>query len=340
MTGVRHETVAETDDGMRLDRWLRHQCPGVNQGQVQKWLRTGQVRVDGSRADAARRVVMGEEVRIPPYDASAAPARKADQDASWLREHVLHQDKFIIGLNKPAGLAVQGGSGTARHVDGMLAALQGKAPEPPRLVHRIDKDTAGVLLLARDRAVARGLTAAFKGRTVRKIYLAVVAGVPSAHQGEIRAALRKAVPPSAEQAPGARGRRERMVIDEISGDSARTLFEVVDHVHRRAALIALAPLSGRTHQLRVHCADALGTPILGDGKYGGEKAFLTGLELGNQMHLLARGVSLPHPDHGCDMHLTAPIPHHMHATLKELGLGVGLKLPGRFDDVFGDAAEL
>ncbi|CCQ74573.1 RluA family pseudouridine synthase [Magnetospira sp. QH-2] len=320
MTGVQHIPVPEDDDGMRLDRWFRRLFPQVNQGRLQKLLRSGQIRVDGGRVKAAHRLTSGQQVRVPPLGDPVAAQPKPYQpidprQADDLRQRILHQDDHLLVIDKPAGLAVQGGSGTTKHLDGMLDALKLGAKERPRLVHRLDKDTAGVLVLARSAKVARELTALFKSREARKLYWAVVVGIPSPDQGRIVAPLVKL--------PGKAG--ERVVVDEEQGKKAETEFRIVDRAGNKAAWLALEPLTGRTHQLRAHCL-YLGKPILGDGKYGGPEAFLSGVPQAKKLHLLARAIRFPHPAGGM-LEVTAPLPPHMAQTWEYLGFQANLKDP-------------
>jgi len=315
MNQVHHVTVAEEEAGLRLDRWFRRRFPDLAHGRLQKLLRTGQVRLDGQRAAAGARVAPGQVVRVPPLSLEAA-ARKAapappapDQAAlEALRDAVLYRDDWVLAIDKPAGLAVQGGSGQRQHLDAMLDALRLGAAERPRLVHRLDKDTSGVLLLARSLAAARALAETFKGKAARKTYWAAVAGVPRPARGRIVLPLSKAA--------GRGG--ERMGGDRAAGKEAITLYETVARSDRRASWLLLAPLTGRTHQLRVHCA-ALGHPILGDGKYGGRAAFLDGDLPIRRLHLHAREIAVPHPADGTTLRITAPLPAHMQATWDALG---------------------
>lgn len=329
--GVTMVAVTAADAGLRIDRWFRRHYPEVSHGRLEKWLRLGHVRIDGRRAKAGDRLVAGCIVRVPPRPAAspgtpAAPPRRPivplDADAAAaLQARVLHRDSFVLVLDKPAGLAVQGGSKVARHLDAMLDALA-FGGERPRLVHRLDRDTSGVLVLARSAAAAQALTAAFRGRAVRKLYWAVVAGVPSPAEGRIALPLAKA--------GGADG--EKMIVDEVRGRTAITDYRLVDHAGRRAAWLALEPLTGRTHQLRAHMA-ALGTPILSDGKYGGTAAFVAGTDITRRLHLHARTVVLPHPDATAQRPLltvSAPLPPHILATFRFFG----------FDEHRPDAGQL
>lgn len=311
MSGVRHETVGRDEDGMRLDRWFRARYPELTQGRLQKLLRTGQVRLDGGRAKADSRVVAGQSVRVPPLGDSPSPSLPAtprpvsEQAARDLRERVLWHDDEVLALDKPAGLAVQGGSGVSRHLDGMLSSLQFDADEAPRLVHRLDRDTSGVLLLARTRVAAHWLTRAFRERSTEKTYWAIVIGAPRPSEGDIRLNLLK------EGGHGA----ERVVVVPEGGQKAVTQFTTIAHAGKRAAWLAMRPLTGRTHQLRVH-AVAMGHPIIGDGKYGGAEAHPGGFA--KQLHLHARHIVLRRPD-GRAVDVTAPPPPHFLAALDLLG---------------------
>jgi len=327
MSGVQVIAVAADEAGLRLDRWFRQHYPELGHGRLEKLLRTGQVRVDGARAKAGLRLEAGQQVRVPPLPpaAAAAPPRRrpvSDSDAAALRAAVLHQDDAVLAIDKPAGLAVQGGTGTGRHLDAILDALRLGARERPRLVHRLDKDTSGVLLLGRTRAAAAALTQAFRDRQTRKIYWAIVAGVPQPRRGRLAAPLRKG---------GGRG-RERVHVDAEAGQAAVTDFAVVEAVGRQAAWLELRPLTGRTHQLRAHCAE-LGTPILGDGKYGGADAYLSGMPLARQLHLHARAITIAHPDGGA-LTVEAPLPRHFLQTMSALGID-----RSQYEDPFADLDE-
>jgi len=321
MPPLKNVIVAPGDAEIRLDRWFKAHYPGIKHGELQKLLRTGQVRVDGKRAKANLRLAEGMEVRVPPMaravkDMTSRPAQKdlpvAAEDAADLRRRVLCRDKDVIVLDKPAGLAVQGGTATRRHLDGMLDALRFESQERPRLVHRLDKDTSGVLVLARNRLAARFLTAAFRGRDVRKLYLAVTSGVPRPHRGRISLALAK----------GGMSGHQRMgpVAAGASGRArgAITLYDTLDSAGTRAALVALMPQTGRTHQLRVHLA-AVGTPIMGDGKYGGRAAFVEGHRLEKRLYLHARAIEIPQQGGGV-LQAQAPFPAHLEDALKVFGL--------------------
>ncbi len=305
MSGVDTRQVSADEGDVRLDRWFRRHFPGLTQGQLQKLLRTGQVRVDGGRAKANQRLEPGQEIRIPPMPPPRAPDKASPRpridaaEAEALRAAVLYKDDDVIAINKPPGLAVQGGSGTVKHLDGMLDVLRFGAPDRPRLVHRLDKDTSGVLLLGRSPAAAARLTEAFRRKTTRKLYWALVVGVPAKRNGKIDLALAKG--------PAQGG--ERMMTGTADGKRAVTHYAVLDAAAREVSWLALMPVTGRTHQLRAHCA-ALGTPILGDGKYGGKEAFVQGRGVSRKLHLHAREIALPQPGGGV-LTVTAPLPEHL-----------------------------
>ncbi len=309
MSGVELLDVAADDDDVRLDRWCKRHLPGVPHGRLEKLLRTGQIRVDGKRAKGNLRLRAGQQVRLPPVptaktDGAPAPQRQevTPDMVREVRAMVRHRDDAIIVIDKPAGLAVQGGSGTHRHLDGMLDALKFDAPERPRLVHRLDKDTSGVLVLARSASVARALARTFQTRDVDKTYWALVAGMPPSDEGTINMALGKQ--------PGSGG--EKMGPDAPDAKPAVTEFRVIDRAGARVAWLELKPVTGRTHQLRAHCAFT-GMPILGDGKYGGADAFVGPEQVARRLHLHARAIALPHPA-GHRLRVTAPLPAHMKAS--------------------------
>jgi 23S rRNA pseudouridine955/2504/2580 synthase len=313
MTGVETVTVRPEDGVGRLDRWFRRRYPALSHGRLEKLLRTGQIRVDGKRARAGDPVAPGQAIRVPPLPDSPAPApapatpHPRPQDLALLRGAVIYRDDWAIVVNKPAGLAVQGGTNTDRHVDALLDGLRFGSAERPRLVHRLDKDTSGVLLIARNPAAASFFTRAFREKSTRKIYWAIVVGLPEMRQGRIDLGLAKI---------GGRG-RERVHADDAEGKTAITYYRVIDHAGATASWLALLPVTGRTHQLRAHCA-ALGTPILGDGKYGGAAAHLAGGAAAHRLHLHARSLEIPHPNGGI-LRATAPLPPHLRRTWEFFG---------------------
>jgi 23S rRNA pseudouridine955/2504/2580 synthase len=316
-------TVAGADGSVRLDRWFKRHYPALGHGHLEKLLRTGRIRVDGKRARSNDRVVPGQTIRIPPLDQMAAPGPQAARqvspgDEAMLQDAVLHRDDAVIVLNKPPGLAVQGGSGTERHVDGLLDALRFGSEVRPRLVHRLDKETSGVLVLARTTAAAAFLARAFREKTTRKIYWAIVIGLPKLRQGRIDLALAKL--------PGREG--ERVRADPEEGKRAVTYYHVVDSAGSEASWVALLPVTGRTHQLRAHCA-AIGTPILGDTRYGAAAAHLAGVPGAKRLQLHARSLSIPHPLGGT-LRITAPLPRHMRQSWEFFGF------PDEIEDPFAD----
>lgn len=330
MSAVQTRQVGPEDGGQRLDRWLKRQFPQITQILIEKACRKGEIRVDGGRVKASSRIEAGQTVRIPPLpDTPAAPPTPktgiSPADAEMIQRAVLWKDAHIIALNKPAGLPSQGGSGQgARHVDGLTEALTFGFKERPVLVHRLDKDTSGVLLLARTPRVARRLAEAFRHREARKIYWALVAGVPQPAKGTIRYGLLKT---------GGRGAGEKMrcihpaEVDQTEGAKrAMTEFAVLERLAGRAAWMALSPITGRTHQLRAHMAE-MGHPIIGDGKYGGSAQENLGDGWGagiggavsRKLHLHARSLRIMHPVTNNLLDLIAPLPDHMEQSWKLFG---------------------
>ncbi|MFM5917366.1 MAG: RluA family pseudouridine synthase [Novosphingobium sp.] len=310
---VRQFTVQADDEGVRLDRWFKRHLPQVGFATISRWARTGQIRIDGKRADPADRLAAGQVVRVPPGadtpTAKGPRARKplTPEQREMALDMVIRTTPSAFVLNKPPGLATQGGSGTFEHVDGLLDALASESEPRPRLVHRLDKDTSGVLLIARTPGSAAGYSKHFSSRSARKIYWALVVGVPQIDDGLIELPLGKQ--------PGSGG--EKMMVDESGeGQTARTRYRVLDRAGNRAAWVELQPLTGRTHQLRVHMA-AIGHPIVGDGKYGGPDAFLSG-SISRKMHLHARRLVIPAPG-GETIDVTADLPEHFAASLASLG---------------------
>jgi 23S rRNA pseudouridine955/2504/2580 synthase len=317
---VQMRAVSGDEAGLRLDRWFQRHFPELSHGALQKLLRTGQVRLDGKRVEGKDRVEPGQTVRLPP-GVTAAPVpssqskprsakpQLSERETQEIQSLVIHRDDWVIALNKPSGLAVQGGSGTERHVDGLLDGLRFGFEDRPRLVHRLDKDTSGLLLIARTGQAAKRLSESFRDRETEKLYWAVVVGVPPRMEGAIDLPLAKR--------PGARD-RETMQVDHEEGQKALTHFKVMDRAGDRAALMALWPRTGRTHQLRVHCAE-IGCPILGDRKYGGEEALLSAVADSRRLHLHARRLTLPHPSGKGTLRLQAEPPAHFKRTLEAFG---------------------
>jgi 23S rRNA pseudouridine955/2504/2580 synthase len=316
MPEARTFTVSEDDDGIRLDRWFKRHLPEVNFNLVSRWARTGQLRLGGKRAVPGDRVEAGQEIRVPPLD--QAPTRTRPQprrepltadEEQFVREMVIFEDPGAYVLNKPPGLATQGGTKTHQHLDRLLDGLADDRGRP-KLVHRLDKDTSGALLVARTARSAGHFAKAFSGRTAKKVYWALVVGVPEPEQGTIDAPLAKQ--------PGTGG--EKMHVDEEHGLPAKTRWRVIDRAGNRAAWVELQPLTGRTHQLRAHMA-ALGHPIVGDAKYGGAEAFLTG-GVSRKLHLHARRIRIDAPDGG-KIDVTAELPPHFAESLATLGFDAG-----------------
>lgn len=332
MSRVQMVTVEQGEGDQRLDRWLKRRFPHLAQARIEKMCRKGELRVDGARCKSSTRVEAGQVVRVPPLPepgqvTSAPKPTVSDDDARLIQSCVLYRDDHIIALNKPAGLPTQGGSKQRRHVDGMAEALRFGYDDKPRLVHRLDKDTSGVLLLARTRAVAGALTGAFRARTTRKIYWAAVAGVPSPQMGTIRYGLVKA------PGHGRAGENEKMrclhpdEVDQVEGAKrAVSDYAVLSPLAKRAAWVALVPVTGRTHQLRAHMAE-IGHPIIGDGKYGGSSqenlgdgwGAGMGGEISRKLHLHARHLAITHPVTGARLQFTAPLPDHMARTWDVVG---------------------
>jgi 23S rRNA pseudouridine955/2504/2580 synthase len=314
---VAARTVADDEADIRLDRWLRRHFPGLTQGAIQKLCRTGQVRVDGHRSEAATRLAAGQSVRIPPLPTAPEPRPTPAIDPNTARDLqrlVIHRDEHLLVINKPHGMPVQGGPGIVHHLDALLDALRFGSADRPRLVHRLDRDTSGVLLLARTPGTAAKLAAAFRTRAVEKTYWAVVAGRPVPPEGRIDLPLRRI--------GGARGERTE-IADRDDKDAARAItdYRTLDHAGQKLAWLELRPLTGRTHQLRVHCV-AIGAPILGDVKYARpdqNNAFsATVVGLPDELHLHARALALPHPAGGTLL-VEADLPPHMTQTFRTLG---------------------
>lgn len=313
MIGVRMLTVEDDEAGMRLDRWFLVHFPNLPFGRVQKLIRTGQVRVDKGRVGTSTRLEAGQTVRVPPVDDAPrvvdGPKINA-ADATFLRDLILYEDDEIYVFNKLHGLAVQGGSGTKRHIDGMLKSLPNKKGEAPRLVHRLDRDTSGCLVVAKTRAAASHFGAVFRSRSARKIYWAITAGVPVPRQGKVSCFLAKQPTRDGEQ----------MVVAEHGGDGAQhsvSYYSVTDQASEKFAWVTLKPVTGRTHQLRVHMMLA-GTPILDDPRYFKLENYEVPSGLGTGLHLHARRLALPLPS-GKYLDITAPLPAHMVQTFNALG---------------------
>jgi 23S rRNA pseudouridine955/2504/2580 synthase len=359
MAAIQTRTVEADEAGMRLDRWFKAHYPELSFGHLQKLLRSGQVRVDGGRVKTNTRLAPGQAIRVPPLgqgglegilresnphhddlregrDGSstekgrASPpgipekgpprAKRPATDAEALRAMILYEDDEVFVFNKIAGLAVQGGSGLTKHVDAMLEAFRDRKGQKPRLVHRLDRDTSGVLVVARTRLAASKLAASFRARTTRKIYWALVRGVPKPKQGRISTWLAKEGTPE-----GDRMRVAHHGTDDAS--HAVSLYSVVDQAGQKLSWLTMRPVTGRTHQLRAHAAH-IGHPIIGDPKYFTAEEtwdFPGGVQ--NKLHLHARRIVIPHPKAGT-IDVTAPLPPHMQQSWNLLG----------FDATMGDAA--
>jgi 23S rRNA pseudouridine955/2504/2580 synthase len=310
-------TVKEDEDGLRLDRWFKARFPTLSFGHLQKLVRTGQVRVDGARAKTLTRLEAGQSVRIPPLkledeEGKPRPPKPRSEDERFLRELILFEDKDLMVLNKPAGLAVQGGPGTTRHVDGLLESMRDAEGQKPRLVHRLDKDTAGCLVVAKTRLAAAALAKTFRTRSARKIYWALVAGVPKPKQGRISTYLAKGA--------GEDG-NDRMRIarhGEKDASHAVTYYTVVETAAQRVCWLSLKPVTGRTHQLRAH-TDHIGHPIIGDPKYFNKENWEVPGGIQHKLHLLARRITIPHPRGNGVVDVTAPLPQHMQQSWNLLG---------------------
>ena len=311
------QTVAVTADesNMRVDRFLEARFPGLSFSHIQRIIRKGELRVNGKRVDAKDRLQAGQAVRIPPLRLDQPkprdPASEADEKTrQFLKSITLYEDDDVLVLNKPMGLAVQGGSGTTRHVDGMLEVLR-ERDQRPRLVHRLDKDTAGCLLVAKSRFAAAALAKTFRSRSARKIYWALVAGVPKPKQGRISTFLAK------------EEREEESFMriakhGEEGASHAVTYYAIVDTAGPKLAWLSLKPVTGRTHQLRAHMAH-IGHPIVGDPKYFSKENWELPGGMQNRLHLLARRIAVPHPRGGV-IDVTAPLPPHMEQSWNLLGL--------------------
>jgi 23S rRNA pseudouridine955/2504/2580 synthase len=320
MASVEQKTVTPDEAGMRLDRWFKLHYPGFGFAPLQKLLRSGQVRVNGGRVKAETRLLEEQIVRIPPLS-EQAPTKNApltgktirgQNDADVLKQMVLFEDEKVIVFNKPAGLSVQGGSGVMRNVDDMLEAWRNKKGEKPRLVHRIDRDTAGCLVVARTRGAAQFLTQMFRERETGKTYWALVKGAPRFNEGKVSSWLLKEKTPD--------GDKMRVCEQGVKGaDHAVSHYQVIENVGQRVSWIKWTPHTGRTHQLRVHSLQ-LGCPIIGDPKYFEHDTnwdFPGGIQ--NKLHLLARRIVIPHPNNGM-IDVTAPLPPHMLQSFNLLGL--------------------
>jgi 23S rRNA pseudouridine955/2504/2580 synthase len=315
-TGVQTVPVAADESGMRVDRFLEARHPGLSFSHIQRVIRKGEVRVDGKRTQPKNRLAAGQMVRIPPLRLEAPAPRTAggeadDKTRAFLKSITLYEDADVLVINKPMGLAVQGGSGMTRHLDGMLEVLRDAHGQRPRLVHRLDKDTAGCLLVAKTRFAAAALAKTFRSRSARKVYWALVAGVPKPRQGRISTFLAK------------EEREDESVMriarhGEEGASHAVTYYAVVETAGPALGWISLKPVTGRTHQLRAHMAH-IGHPIVGDAKYFSRENWELPGGMQDKLHLLARRIAVPHPRGGV-IDVTAPLPPHMLQSWNLLGL--------------------
>ena len=314
VTGVQTVTVSADEAGMRVDRFLEAKFPGLSFSHIHRVIRKGELRVNGKRVDGKDRLEAGQAVRIPPMKLAASKPESAESDAktlAFLKSITLYEDADVLVLNKPMGLAVQGGSGTTRHLDGMLDAMRDASGQRPRLVHRLDKDTSGCLLVAKTRFAASSLAKVFRSREARKIYWALVVGVPKPHQGRISTFLAK------------EEREDESVMriarhGEEGASHAVTYYAVVETSAQQLAWVSLKPVTGRTHQLRAHLAH-IEHPIVGDPKYFNKENWQLPGGIQNRLHLLARRIVVPHPRGGV-IDVTAPLPPHMVQSFNLLGL--------------------
>ena len=325
------QTVAVTADesGMRVDRFFEARFPGLSFSHIQRIIRKGEVRVNGKRTQPKARLEAGQAVRIPPLKVEAPAPRDdapaAQKDRAFLKSIILFEDADVMVLNKPMGLAVQGGSGTTRHIDGMLGTMRGPDGQRPRLVHRLDKDTAGCLLVAKTRFAAAALAKTFRSRSARKIYWALVAGVPKPAQGRISTYLAKQeVEEDSYMRIAKHGEKDAV--------HAVTYYAVVEPAAHKFAWISLKPVTGRTHQLRAHMAH-VGNPIVGDPKYFNIENWEFPGGVQNKLHLLARRIAVPHPRGGI-IDVSAPLPPHMEQSWNLLGFDTK-----RYDPIEGAPEE-
>jgi 23S rRNA pseudouridine955/2504/2580 synthase len=327
---VQTVTVTPDENGMRVDRFFESRFPGLSFSHIQRIIRKGEVRLDGKRTQPKDRLEAGQAVRIPPLKLEAPKVRddapQAMRDREFIRSITLSEDDDVLVLNKPAGLAVQGGSGISQNIDAMLEALRGNYADAqrPRLVHRLDKDTAGCLLVAKTRFAAAALAKTFRTRSARKIYWALVAGVPKPKQGRVSTYLAK----QEEEEDSYMRIAKHGDKDAVH---AVTYYAVVETAAQKVAWISLKPVTGRTHQLRAHMAH-VGNPILGDPKYFNIENWELPGGIEKKLHLLARRIVVPHP-RGGTIDITAPLPPHMQHSWDLLGFDAA-----RYDPIL-DAPE-
>jgi len=309
MSGVHYLEVSDDEDGQRLDRFLQKHLKGVPFGLLQKLMRKGQIRVDSKRVKPSTRLASGQSVRIPPLEDKPIDRkpRISGRDVEMMHSIVLYDQNDILAVNKPAGLATQGGTNIKKHLDGLLEVLKDENGVKPRLVHRLDKDTSGVLILARSSKMATALGDLFQRRQVKKTYWALTVPAPEINEGEMRLHLLKMED----------GDREKMTVSE-KGQKATTYFDIMERAHKQLAFVAFWPKTGRKHQIRVHAAH-MGTPIVGDRKYGGADAILENIDCANRLHLHAKSIEFKHPVTNKDVYIEAALPND----LKESWTGLG-----------------
>ncbi|MCY4305251.1 MAG: RluA family pseudouridine synthase [Aestuariivita sp.] len=333
MSAVTIVKVTEEDEDQRLDRWLRQRSPSLVQSRIEKMCRKGELRIDGRRVKASTRLEIGQNIRIPPlYEIFPSPTISKifvrDSDIEMIQSAVIYKDEHVIALNKPSGLSVQGGSGQKSHIDGLGEFLRYDHAENPRLVHRLDKETSGVLLLARTRSSATALTASFRQQKIKKNYWALVVGVPFPQAGEISFGLvKRQIESSDTDGRKMIAVRPEQVKHTPHAKYAYTRYETIDHIYSLAAWISLEPVTGRSHQLRAHMAE-IRCPIIGDQKYGSlvqKNSFhdvdhsIKKIIASRKLHLHARSICIEHPNTGHDLCLTADLPQHMAHSWRTLG---------------------
>lgn len=323
MNEVRHFTVKEDEDGQRLDRWLKQNLPRTPYALLQKMVRTGQVRVDGKRAKTDSRLAAGQTVRLPPSEERTTRLTfdSKPNDRQFLESITLYDDGEILVLNKPYGLPVQGGPNIRRHIDGMLNTMVNLKGVRPRLVHRLDRDTSGILICARSLRMTQMLATVFQGHSIRKVYWALVSPSPALPAGEIDAALAK----------GEGDRKEMMVINKTEGKSAKTLYRVIEKSGKDAAFVAFWPRTGRMHQIRAHASEGLGCPIVGDEKYRGMTGLIERKGIDGRLHLHAARIVFIHPTKKTLIDISAPLPSDLIRSWKAFGFN-----PDYAEDPFSD----
>ena len=315
--GVQNVVVTPDEAGMRVDRFLEARFPGLSFSHIQRVVRKGELRVNGKRVETKDRLEAGQSVRIPPLaldkpKEGPRASKEDDETRTFFKSITLFEDDDVLVLNKPMGLAVQGGSGTVRHVDGLLAALTDAKGQRPRLVHRLDKDTSGCLVVAKTRFAASALAKSFRSRDTRKTYWALVAGVPRVKQGRVSTYLAKGEDDEGDS---------KMHVAKHGDDGAThavTYYSVVETAAQKLAWLSLKPVTGRTHQLRAHTAH-IGHPIVGDPKYFDVENWELPGGIQKRLHLMARRIVIPHPRTGKPIDVTAPLPPHMQQSWNLLG---------------------